>query len=1058
MSKSLRAVLILLSVGLFVPTVPAFAQTPGPEWLCDSSIEDCRTPLLDLISDETVGIDVAFWFMEDRRFADALIARHNDNVRVRVLIDQKADASYPLNSQMYGLLANAGIPIRRVGSRYFHLKMMVFAGQNRVQFGSANYSPSAFVPQQPLVNFQDETIYFTNDPDIVNSFKTKFDDNWINTSFFVNYANISGTPTRAYPVFPIHSDLNFPPAQDFGARAVGRYNAENAATGGRIDIIQYRMTDPRHADALIAAHQRGVAVRVIVEQREYRFTNRFMHSYNIDRLIAAGIPVRQRRHDGWNHEKLALLHGQRMAIFGSQNMAETSGQYEHNYFTRKAWLYDWFNDQFERKWNSASETEPFVPLPPDTPSYRAPQTGSTVQTTDVTLRWHGGFWAHKYDIYFGTSPNPPLVATDVPLGPSESATDLIEYPVTGLSMDTTYYWKVVSKTMANLTRTGTVWNFRVGQAPQPGSGDVVLWTSRAPVIQGTWAVTADSTAAGGSRIGTPDAGLKVSSALASPASYFEMSFNAEAGVAYRLWLRGKAAGNSWGSDSAFVQFSDSTTSTGSSTWRIGTTSATTVTIEDCTSCGLAAWGWNDNLSNGTAGALGTPVYFANSGTHTVRVQLREDGLSIDQLVLSRQAFMNVAPGTTKNDGTILLEQGGSGSPPPPPPPPPSGNEIVLHATSATTVGVWTKVADSTAASGVAIVMPDANRAKITTAYSRPNSYAELSFTAPANTSYHLWIRGRALNNGPSNDSVHVQFDNSVNESGAAIYRIGTNASAEVILEPCSGCGISGWGWEDNGWGTPTTLGADIRFATAGAQKIRIQGREDGFYIDQIVLSPTTYRTVAPGAAQNDNTILPEQTGGGTQPPPPTSADEIVLHANSATTVGVWTAVNDSTAADGRAIVMPDAGRAKITVPYSRPNSYAEFTFEAEGDTPYRLWVRGKALNNLASNDSVHVQFSDSINSDGAAAYRIGTNSSTEVVLEDCSGCGMQGWGWQDNGWGAPGLLGPQIRFATAGEKRMRIQGREDGLFIDQVVLSPDTYLVNPPGPQRNDDTILTESP
>jgi hypothetical protein len=77
----------------------------------------------------------------------------------------------------------------------------------------------------------------------------------------------------------------------------------------------------------------------------------------------------------------------------------------------------------------------------------------------------------------------------------------------------------------------------------------------------------------------------------------------------------------------------------------------------------------------------------------------------------------------------------------------------------------------------------------------------------------------------------------------------------VNLEDCSGCGNSGWGWEDNGWGTPTTLGPEVRFATDGVKTIRIQNREDGFYIDQIVLSPSTWLTLAPGANQDDTTVL-----------------------------------------------------------------------------------------------------------------------------------------------------------------------------------------------------------
>jgi hypothetical protein len=40
------------------------------------------------------------------------------------------------------------------------------------------------------------------------------------------------------------------------------------------------------------------------------------------------------------------------------------------------------------------------------------------------------------------------------------------------------------------------------------------------------------------------------------------------------------------------------------------------------------------------------------------VQLREDGLAIDQIVLSPQTYLNNAPGATKNDTTILAKSNG----------------------------------------------------------------------------------------------------------------------------------------------------------------------------------------------------------------------------------------------------------------------------------------------------------------------------------------------------------------------------------------------------------------
>jgi hypothetical protein len=41
---------------------------------------------------------------------------------------------------------------------------------------------------------------------------------------------------------------------------------------------------------------------------------------------------------------------------------------------------------------------------------------------------------------------------------------------------------------------------------------------------------------------------------------------------------------------------------------------------------------------------------------------------------------------------------------------------------------------------------------------------------------------------------------------------------------------------------------------------------------------------------------------------------------------------------------------------------------------------------------------------------------------------------------------------------VRIQQREDGAIVDQIVLSPNTYLTTPPGGRQNDNTVLPESP
>src|SRR4051812_10682802 len=130
-----------------------------------------------------------------------------------------------------------------------------------------------------------------------------------------------------------------------------------------------------------------------------------------------------------------------------------------------------------------------------------------------------------------------------------------------------------------------------------------------------------------------------------------------------------------------------------------------------------------------------------------------------------------------------------------------------------------------------------------------------------------------------------------------------------------------------------------------------------------------------------------------------SGADIVLRPGSGAAVfGGWTVVSDATAAGGKAVRHPNAGAAKLLTPLAQPAHYFEQTFAADAGVPYRLWIRGRAQNDNWANDSVYVQFDTTVEG-GAEKYRIGSPSALDVNLEDCSGCGLAGWGWQDTGWG-----------------------------------------------------------
>jgi hypothetical protein len=190
---------------------------------------------------------------------------------------------------------------------------------------------------------------------------------------------------------------------------------------------------------------------------------------------------------------------------------------------------------------------------------------------------------------------------------------------------------------------------------------------------------------------------------------------------------------------------------------------------------------------------------------------------------------------------------------------PTGRDIVLYARSASKlVGTWRLYSDSTAAGGVRAAQLDAGATKIISPLATPSNYFELTFKPEPGRAYHLWVRGKAQNNYWGNDSAFAQFSGSVTAEGLPVYRIGTASAATVNLEDCKGCGLSNWGWQDNGYGT-NVLGPALYF-DGTPQTIRIQQREDGYSVDQIVLSPATYSSKSPGALKNDTVFLPEYDG------------------------------------------------------------------------------------------------------------------------------------------------------------------------------------------------------
>jgi hypothetical protein len=183
--------------------------------------------------------------------------------------------------------------------------------------------------------------------------------------------------------------------------------------------------------------------------------------------------------------------------------------------------------------------------------------------------------------------------------------------------------------------------------------DIVLRAADVPAanIHGTrWRRVSVSGAAGGVAIHNPGLGeAKKVTALAAPASYVDVNFEAASGVPYTVWLRLKAERDLSTADSLHVQFDRAVNASGAAIHRIGTTGSMRAILETCNGAGRAGWGWSD----GGWCAAGTPIYFQTAGPQRIRIQQREDGVMFDQIVISSNVYAGKAPGPVKSDTTTV---------------------------------------------------------------------------------------------------------------------------------------------------------------------------------------------------------------------------------------------------------------------------------------------------------------------------------------------------------------------------------------------------------------------
>lgn len=100
-----------------------------------------------------------------------------------------------------------------------------------------------------------------------------------------------------------------------------------------------------------------------------------------------------------------------------------------------------------------SAAEFFIPQPPDTPSHPSPADNATLVSVLSSLHWDEVNRAESFNIYFGESSPPPLVATQT----------LISFTPDTLLYETRYYWRIEAVNTVGAT-SGPEWSFSTESA------------------------------------------------------------------------------------------------------------------------------------------------------------------------------------------------------------------------------------------------------------------------------------------------------------------------------------------------------------------------------------------------------------------------------------------------------------------------------------------------------------------------------------------------------------------------------------------------------------------
>lgn len=258
--------------------------TPPETFVGPGGLQQRMTALIDGAQD---SLDISMYLWTVKPLADRVVAAKNRGVEVRVLLDPDHEG----NNAVRPIFTTGGVNVRNAPSLYTfsHAKYILVDGE-AAAIMSMNFNVDAMSNER---NYG----MIDRDPDDVADVQAIFDQDW---------AMAGGEPPQ--PADLACTRLVVSPTNS-KARILEHINSARDT----LEMQIMYMSETSVREAVIAAKQRGVAVRVIISDDT---------DDAIPMLKAAGIPVKTSTNSYYLHAKLITADG--VPFVGSENMSFTS--------------------------------------------------------------------------------------------------------------------------------------------------------------------------------------------------------------------------------------------------------------------------------------------------------------------------------------------------------------------------------------------------------------------------------------------------------------------------------------------------------------------------------------------------------------------------------------------------------------------------------------------------------------------------------------------------------------------------------------------------------------